>query len=545
MQDYEAGRYFVDVFVTDKGFASVTPSLLVPGPIRNATQTSASMETGHAPYPSFLLRPHVVGVVPERGSVAGGTVVTISGSGFSPTHERMNVLLGDRVCEITGSTYSVIMCVSSESVSVSGGGVSVEVMVNSIAADSDVVYTYDPVATPTVTAIVPETGAGDVEIEITGENFGSDESAVGVQILSGVGAWRYGHVTSPCSVSSVTPSAITCRLPSIPAGEYRVVVHVSSLGLARETSLSSSSVRYDLLINSFTPTASGNGGGIEITITGAGFPSSSSSSSLDDAVEGAEGDNATSLSISFCSTACLVSTSSSSSLTCLLDAPAPVDMSTTCDTATINYGGLTSSLSSLFVFQDALTPKLISVIPLQGGTAGGTIVTITGTNFFPQGVMHSATLAEDDLVVSIDGAICVWYGRTPVPTETSLECRTSEHRTTLHAEVKVFVRTSGFAIRDGAPSNPATSEPFTFEYIDRWSSPYTWGGADPPREGESVVIHAGQTVVLDIDTPVLNLVLVEGELVFEDTRDLHLQAKYIFINTGRLQVSWVAGSGRR
>jgi len=36
----------------------------------------------------------------------------------------------------------------------------------------------------------------------------------------------------------------------------------------------------------------------------------------------------------------------------------------------------------------------------------------------------------------------------------------------------------------------------TFTYIDRWSSPLTWGGAAPPAEGDSV---AGPTLAPILD----------------------------------------------
>ena len=182
-----------------------------------------------------------------------------------------------------------------------------------------------------------------------------------------------------------------------------------------------------------------------------------------------------------------------------------------------------------FEFRDDLTPIVTDVSPLIGGTAGGTLVTILGNNLLPP----AATIPnEDDVIVTIDSAVCFWYGIGLVPSQTSIECRTSDHRTTPLAEVKVFVSGRGFAL----PETPDTQ--IWFQYIDRWSSPYTWGEEGQlPKEGDSVLIQKGQIVFLDVNTPVLNLILVEGELVFEDSQDLHLQAKYIFINTGRLQVS--------
>ena len=47
-----------------------------------------------------------------------------------------------------------------------------------------------------------------------------------------------------------------------------------------------------------------------------------------------------------------------------------------------------------------------------------------------------------------------------------------------------------------------------FWYIDRWSSPYSWGCTDDsckPQEGEIVVIPAGQVILLDETTPLLKV----------------------------------------
>ena len=50
------------------------------------------------------------------------------------------------------------------------------------------------------------------------------------------------------------------------------------------------------------------------------------------------------------------------------------------------------------------------------------------------------------------------------------------------------------------------SENHLFWYVDRWSSPYTWGCVDEsckPKAGEIIVIPAGQVILLDETTPIL------------------------------------------
>lgn len=54
------------------------------------------------------------------------------------------------------------------------------------------------------------------------------------------------------------------------------------------------------------------------------------------------------------------------------------------------------------------------------------------------------------------------------------------------------------------------------------------------RLGESVVIPRGQNILLDASPPQLQLIILEGTLQFEDIKDVHLQASYIFVRGGHL-----------
>ena len=50
-----------------------------------------------------------------------------------------------------------------------------------------------------------------------------------------------------------------------------------------------------------------------------------------------------------------------------------------------------------------------------------------------------------------------------------------------------------------------------YEYIDVWSSQYTWGGNAPPGAGDFAVIPSNMTVLLDTDTEVLKILLIDGQ----------------------------------
>ncbi len=78
-----------------------------------------------------------------------------------------------------------------------------------------------------------------------------------------------------------------------------------------------------------------------------------------------------------------------------------------------------------------------------------------------------------------------------------------------------------------------------FEYLDVWSSRFTWGGLEPPGEGELAVIGPGQRIYFDAaSTPVLKGVVIQGgALIFDDTQDVSLNLEYLLIvDNGTLQI---------
>ena len=67
----------------------------------------ASLDGTDAVFTSVL---SVSGVTPNRGSLNGGTKLTISGEGFSSNNTDNIVMLGDVQCEVTESTKNEIKC---------------------------------------------------------------------------------------------------------------------------------------------------------------------------------------------------------------------------------------------------------------------------------------------------------------------------------------------------------------------------------------------------------------------------------------------------
>lgn len=67
---------------------------------------------------------------------------------------------------------------------------------------------------------------------------------------------------------------------------------------------------------------------------------------------------------------------------------------------------------------------------------------------------------------------------------------------------------------------------------------FTWGGEDPPVEGDFVVVPKGQTLSIDVDTPILSILLIDGgSVLFDDNQNVSLRAEHILIvKDGLLQV---------
>jgi len=56
----------------------------------------------------------------------------------------------------------------------------------------------------------------------------------------------------------------------------------------------------------------------------------------------------------------------------------------------------------------------------------------------------------------------------------------------------------------------ATASASVFSYVDAWSSEATWGNQPIPAAGEMVVIPKGKVIVLDVSTPILDMILIDG-----------------------------------
>jgi hypothetical protein len=68
-----------------------------------------------------------------------------------------------------------------------------------------------------------------------------------------------------------------------------------------------------------------------------------------------------------------------------------------------------------------------------------------------------------------------------------------------------------------------------------WSDPATWSGGAVPAAGDIVTIGEGMDVVLDVDTPALHGMNLDGTLSFSDESDLELTTEWILVR-GELDI---------
>src|SRR5208337_3347918 len=142
--------------------------------------------------------PTVTGITPAAGPVAGGTSVTVTGTGFTGTTA---VMFGTTAA----TSYVVNSATSITAVSPAGSAGTVDVTVTTPGGTSATSpadeFTYDPV--PVVTGITPAAGpvAGGTTVTITGTGFTGATA-----VMFGTTAASSFTVTSTTQITAVSPA---------------------------------------------------------------------------------------------------------------------------------------------------------------------------------------------------------------------------------------------------------------------------------------------------------------------------------------------------
>ncbi|KAM7075182.1 fibrocystin-L isoform 3-T3 [Molossus nigricans] len=414
--------------------------------------------------------PPVASVTPNSGSIGGGTTLVITGNGFYPGNTTVTV--GDEPCRIISVNSSEVYCRTPAG---TAGPVNVTVFVN-VVAYPPLPFTYAAEDTPLLREVVPSTGPPGTKIQITGSNFGIDILEISVMINN-----------IQCNVTMVNDTVLQCIVGDHAGGTFPVMMHHETKGSAVSTVV----FEYPLAIQNIHPSQGSFGGGQTMTVTGTGF-------------------NPQNSKILVCGSECAVDGHKSDYTTLLCKIPPNNDggPEQACEVSVVN-GKDSSQSTTPFVYTMSLTPLVTETSPRRGSTAGGTRLTVTGSGFSEN---------TQDVLVTIAEAKCdVEYSN-----KTCIICVTNAHTPSGWAPVHVAVGSVGMARRGNAD----------FLYFDAWSSNFSWGGKPPPEEGSLVVITKGQTILLDQNTPILKMLLIQGGTLMFDEADIELQAENILITDG-------------
>ena len=333
----------------------------------NATQTSATCTTASASAGAddvvvstpgggstslagafiYSPAPTITSVSPITGTTAGGTTLTVNGTGFRNSPTLPTILLASTSCgSVAFVSASQITCVTPAA---TFGAVAVRVT-NSDGqfASSAGAFTYQAPA-PTISAVSLAGGpiAGGATITITGTGFLSAPSNPTVTVGGG----------SCGSLVYTSSTQVTCVTPAHGAGLVNVVLTNADSQIA--TATGAYTYRVAPTFTSVTPSAGALAGGTSIVIVGTGFINVGAVPT-----------------VLLGGTACTsVVFNSATQLTCTT----PAKSAGTVNLTVTNSDAQAVTANNAYTYQAA--PTFTSVSPVSGGAIGGNTLTIAGTNF--------------------------------------------------------------------------------------------------------------------------------------------------------------------
>lgn len=325
---------------------------------------------------SFALFPAIRTVSPQSGSTAGGTLVTISGTGFPEEEDKVTVSIGGYICHVESSLSTEITCKSSaQTVGTKDVEVTVitttgsEIMAVCKHASGSCTFLYSSTATPVVTIVTPDaiTGTTETTLTLTGSNLKS--MVEGATVLVG---------DQECTVQSQSVDTITCTITNLPLGLNDISVDVAGFGSA----LSSLTVTSPAIISSVTPVLGSVYGGTTITFMGNGFTSDAT--------------------VSIGGVACEVKSASLSEMKCITGAQVAGSYPVSVQVGSVTYP------QQNYEYKQEISPEVTSITPSNGGH--GLTVTIAGQNFVSP---SKVTIGEAECTVVSETAIQIVCTTTP------------------------------------------------------------------------------------------------------------------------------------
>ena len=292
--------------------------------------------------------PSPVSLATSSGTSAGGTLVGITGAGFTGAS-------GISFGSVTATSFTVVSDTLIVAVAPPQAAGTVDVTVATPAGTSGTAssdhFTYSSATAPSVSGLSPATGttAGGTSVVILGSHF---TGATGVSFGS-LAASSF-TVNSDTSITAIVPPAAAATV-DVTVTTFAGTSSTSSADHYVYTNVSGSAPA----VSAVSPNTSSTAGGQVVAISGSGFTGATA--------------------VTFGSTA-------ATSFTILddgdLTATAPAGSAGTVHiTVTTNNGTSSTSSADQFTWLSTAVPSITSLSPSSGTTAGGTSVSITGTNF--------------------------------------------------------------------------------------------------------------------------------------------------------------------
>ena len=348
--------------VTQRQFAGlqagVTYYFRVKAYNSSALESAPSAEVSYTP--AVVVVPTLTSISPTSGPAGGGTVITLTGTNFT---SGATVLVNGAAA--TSVTFVSATQVRATTPAGSAGARTVQIT-NPSGQSASLASAFTYVGGPGLTSVSPASGptSGATTITITGTGFVSGATVR----VNGVAA---------TGVTFVSATQLRANTPSASAGTYALQV------TNPDTQVGTLANAYTYIAppaaTSVSPTSGPTTGGTTITVTGSAFVSGATVR-----VNGVAATGVTFLSAT------------------QVRAVTPAGTAGARSVLVTNPDGQASTLANAFTYTTPTpSPTLTAITPATGSTAGGTAVTLTGTNFAAGAtVTINGTAATSVVIVS-------------------------------------------------------------------------------------------------------------------------------------------------
>ena len=409
---------------SDTSLTATSPAATAPGGVTVTVRlhpSSGPDSIGTTTF-TYVAKPAITKIAPASGPEAGGTSVRVKGSALTQTGATTAVKFGATaaasVSDVTGTSLTATSPAGTGTPNVT---VTVTLPGGESATSNGLPFQYVPA--PTVTSVSPTSGpvTGGTDVTVTGTHF-----QPGAHVLFGPSdgstSLTDDSTGTPVSVLSSTSILVTTP-PGIVGATNVVVVNPDGQSGALKSG-SAHPYTYSGTAPSITSVSPATGpslGGTTVTITGAGF------------LAGAKVAFAASGELSPPTGTSVVVSADGTQIT----AKTPAHAAGQVDVVVTNQGGGKATRTNAFTFSAAPAPTITSLTVVTGTSLGGTLLTISGTNF--------------------SAGTIVSFGGTPAASAAALNATTITARTPAHAAGAVGVKVT---LPDGQSDTLASA--FTF-----------------------------------------------------------------------------------